>query len=152
MANKQSAAYEMITGAGVGLASTSFILGKSNFVDGGGTQATLELVNAVPAYAQRIGVLVETLESYASSGVANVTTIAVGITNTGNTWTSATTGTCTTIGYKVLFLYGATTVVTGLPTTAKESVFVTLTTTAAFSTLTTGKVKVTVIYLATQTL
>jgi hypothetical protein len=150
MANKQSSSYEYITGSTCGLASTSVTLGLKNFTDSGSTTGRVEIKNAVPAYAIRVGVLIETLETFNAA-----TSIGVGLSTGTTEWTSGaaiTSYVCTTLGYKIFLPYGATTVVTGLATTATESVWVALSQASAFSTLTTGKVKVTVIYLATQTL
>jgi hypothetical protein len=92
---------------------------------------------------------VETLETFNEA-----VTVAVGITAAANEWTSATTGTCTTKGYENLFPYGATTIVTGAAsgTAAGESVHVTLTHGSDYTDITSGKIRVTVYYLATEIL
>ena len=148
MATKQTMAYQATEGTGIGFASASFELDHSQFTDST-TTGSKELTKVIPPYALRYAVLVETLETFNEA-----VTIAIGITAAGNTWTSATTGTCTTIGYKHLFPYGATTIVTGAEhtTAAGESVHITLTHGSDYTLITSGKIKITLFWLQTQRL
>lgn len=143
----ESSQYQAVT-KGAGIMSSEIELDHSAFTDSGSATGTLEWTKAIPPYALRLGCIVETLETFNV-----VTTVAVGITAAGNTWTSATTGTCTTIGYKTAFPYGAATIITGAfaTTAGGESVHVTLTV-ADYTLVTSGKIKVKVFYLATQTM
>ena len=146
--SKQNESYEAIIGTGVGFASRSIEIDYSRFTDVTTTGA-FEWTTVIPNYAIRYACLVETLETFNEA-----VTVAVGITAAANTWTSATTGTCTTIGYKNLFPYGAATIVTGAAsaTAGGESVHVTLTHGSDFTLITSGKIRVTVYYLATELL
>jgi hypothetical protein len=148
MATKQTMAYQATEGTGIGFASASFTLSYSQFTATGAT-GLKELTKVIPPYALRYAVLVETLETFNAA-----VTISIGITSTGATWTSATTGTCTTIGYKHLFPYGAATIVTGAEhtTTAGESVHVMLTHASDYTLITSGKVRITLFWLQTQRL
>ena len=143
---RQNAGYEAVAGTGIGIKSAEFILDHSQFTDST-TTGKKELTYVIPPYSLRLCCLVETLETFNEA-----VTIAIGITDAGNTWTSATTGTCTTLGYKHLFPYGAATIITGEEhtTAAGESVHVTLTHATDFTNITTGKVKIKLFYLATQ--
>jgi hypothetical protein len=144
--SKANAAYEHVEGSGAGIVTKEIILDHSNMTDSGSTTGTYNWTYAVPPYGLRLACLVETLETFNAA-----CTVAVGITAAGNTWTSATTGTCTTIGYKHLFPYGAATIITGAEhtTAAGESVHVTLTV-ASWAAITSGKIKLRILYLATQ--
>jgi len=146
MTTKRTIGYQGVVGAGCGIMTREFILDHSVFTDST-TTGSYEIPDVIPMYALRMAVLVETLETFNEA-----VTIAVGITAAGNTWTSATTGTCTTIGYKHLFPYGAATIITGAESTTSggESVHVTLTHGSDYTLITSGKVKIKVIYLATQ--
>lgn len=146
MSTKHNIGYQGVVGAGTGIMTREFIIDHSVVTDGGSTTGTYEIPDIIPPYSLRLGVLVETLETFNAA-----TTIAVGIAASGSTWTSATTGTCTTIGYKHLFPYGAATIITGAESTTSdgEHIYITFTT-ADWGAITSGKVKIRVIYLATQ--
>ncbi len=130
---------------GAGIMSKEIELSYDVFTDVT-TTGSYEWTKVIPPYALRLGCVVETLETFNAA-----TTVAVGITAADNTWTSATTGTCTTIGYKGAFPYGAATIITGAfaTTAGGESVHITLTT-ADYTLITSGKIKLKVFYLATQ--
>jgi len=138
--------FEAVT-KGIGIVSKEIILDHANFTDVT-TTGTYEWTDVIPPYSLRLGCMVETLETFNAA-----TTVAVGITAAANEWTSATTGTCTTIGYKHLFPYGAATIITGEETTTAggESVHITLTT-ADYTAIVAGRIKLKVFYLATQTM
>jgi hypothetical protein len=149
MATKQTMAYQATEGTGIGFASASFILNYNQFTTST-TTGKKELTKVVPAYALRYAVLVETLDTFNEQ-----VTIAIGIADAGNTWTSATTGTlAASTAYKHLFPYGAATIVTGAEhtTTAGESVHITLTHGSSYALITSGKIKVTLFWLQTQRL
>lgn len=145
--SKANAAYEHVVGEGIGIMCSEIELDHSVFTDVT-TTGSFEWTSVIPPYSLRLGCLVETMETFNAA-----TTVAVGITAAANEWTSATTGTCTTLGYKHLFPYGAATIITGEETTTSggESVHVTLTT-ADYTLITAGKIKLKVFYLATQTM
>ena len=144
--SKQNVQYSGVV-KGAGIVSQEIILDHANMTDST-TTGKYEWTYATPAYALRMAVLVETLETF------NVDlTVAIGITNAGNTWTSATTGSITAdTAYKHLFPYGAATIITGAEhtTTAGESVHITLTHASDYTLVTSGKMKIKIIYLATQ--
>jgi hypothetical protein len=143
--SKANVSYEAITGTGIGFDSNSIVLDHAQMTDVT-TTGTFVWTEAIPDNALRYACMVETLETYNAA-----TTVAVGIADAGQTWTSAGTGTCTTLGYKNLFPYGAATIVTGAAsgTAGGESIHVTLTT-ADYTAITSGKIRVTVYYLATE--
>ena len=141
--SKQNVQYSGVV-KGAGIVSQEIILDHANMTDST-TTGSFEWTLAVPAYSIRMACVVETIETFNEA-----VTVAVGITAAGNTWTSATTGTCTTIGYKHVFPYGAATIITGAENTAVESVHITLTHATDYTLITTGKIKVKIIYLATQ--
>ena len=132
---------------GAGIVSQEIILDHSNMTDST-TTGKYNWTFATPAYALRLACVVETLEDF------NVDlTVAVGIADAGNTWSSATTGSITaSTKYKHLFPYGAATIITGAEhtTTAGESVHITLTHASDYTLVTTGKIKVKIIYLQTE--
>ncbi|MCJ7828916.1 MAG: hypothetical protein MUP81_04160 [Dehalococcoidia bacterium] len=142
--SKQNVQYEGVTGHGVGIMSAEIELDHAMMTDSGSTTGTYDWTNPIPPYSLRLGCVVETLETYSAA-----CTVAVGITAAANEWTSATTGTCTTLGYKHVFPYGAATIITGQENTAAESVHITLTV-ADWTLITTGRIKVKVFFLATQ--
>jgi len=139
----QNVQYEAVT-HGAGIMSAEIELDHGIFTDVT-TTGSFEWSSVIPPYSLRLGCLVTTTETFNAA-----TTVAVGITAADNTWTSATTGTCTTIGYKGAFPYGATTIITGaFSGSTAESVHVTLTT-ADYTAITSGKIKLKVFFIATQ--
>lgn len=141
--SKQNIQYQAVE-KGAGIVTKEITLDHSNFTDVT-TTGSYEWTLAIAPYSLRMACLVETIETFNEA-----VTVAVGITAAGNTWTSATTGTCTTLGYKHLFPYGATTIITGAENTAVESVHITLTHGSDYTLITSGKIKLKVIYLSTQ--
>lgn len=144
--SKANVAYEQVVGEGAGIMCAEIELDHSVFTDSG-TTGTFEWSSIIPPYSLRLGCVVETLETFNAA-----TSVTIGITAAANEWTAAAaaTYTCTTIGYKVALPYGAATIVTGaFSGSTAESVHITLTT-ADYTLITSGKIKVKIFYLATQ--
>lgn len=131
---------------GAGIMSAEIEIDHSSFTDST-TTGKFDWTNPIPPYSLRLGCLVETTEVFNEA-----VTVAVGITDAANEWTSATTGTCTALGYKAAFPYGAATIITGaFSGSTEESVHITLTHGSDYTLITTGKIKLRVFFLATQT-
>ena len=143
--SKENVGYEAVEGIGIGIKSAEFILDHSQFTDVT-TTGSKEITKVIPPYSLRLACKVETLETWSAA-----ITVGVGITAAGTTWTSAAaTATAETIGFKAYCPYGAATIITGAFSGATaESVHVTITC-ADYTLITSGKVKITVFYLATQ--
>ena len=145
MPNNQSLSYGEVASTGMGIKSSTFELDHSQFTDVT-TTGSKEITLVVPPRSLRLACIVETTETWSAA-----ITVGVGIAAAGTTWTSAAaTATAETLGFKAYCPYGAATIITGaFSGSTAESVHVTITC-ADYTLITSGKVKITVFYLATQ--
>ena len=141
--SKQNSAYTQITGEGAGIMTTEVEIDHAAFTDGGGTTGSYTITDAVPAYSIGLGSFIETTETFNEA-----VTASVGNTAGEDQWTAdAVTAAVTTLGTKILSIYSTA---PAAVSTTDQDIFVTLTHASDFSLITSGKIKVRVIYLATK--
>jgi hypothetical protein len=140
--SKQNSAYTQIVGQGAGIRTTEIEIDHALFTDGGSTTGSYTITDAVPANSIGLGSYIETLEGF------NVAvTASLGNTAGEDEWTAgAVTAAVTTAGTKIMSVYGTTPAVIS----SEQDVFVTLTHSSDFTLVTSGKIKVRLIYIATD--
>lgn len=140
--SKQNAAYTQITGEGAGIRVTEVEIDHSLFTDGGSTTGSYTITDAVPARSIGLGSLIETTE-----GFNTAVTAALGNSAGQDEWTAgAVTAAVTTAGTKILSAYETTPTVIA----AEQDIYVTLTHSSDFTLVTSGKIKIKLIYIATE--
>lgn len=140
--SKQNSAYTQITGQGAGIRTTEIEIDHALFTDGGSTTGSYTITDAVPANSIGLGSYIETLEGF------NVAvTASLGNTAAEDEWTAgAVTAAVTTAGTKITSVYGTTPAVIA----SEQDIYVTLTHSSDFTLVTSGKIKVRLIYIATD--
>ena len=140
--SKQNSGYTQVVGRGAGINTVEVEIDHSAFTDGGSTTGSYTLTDIVPAYSIGLGSFVETTEAF------NVAvTASVGNTAGEDQWTAdAVTAAVTTLGTKILSIYSTAPAVVS---TSAQDIYVTLTHSSDFTLVTSGKIKVRLIYLAT---
>jgi len=144
MSTKQNLGYQYVVGTGAGIMTKTIELSVAAFTDGAGADGVYTWASAVPKHAIGLGSVVETLTTF---NVA--TTVLVGQTSAEDEWTAnAATAATTTIGTKIVSIYATAPAV--VTTTSAGTVYVTIRHASDFTLVTAGKIRVTLIFLATQ--
>jgi hypothetical protein len=149
MANKQSAAYEYITGSNAGINTSVIELDYNKFTTST-ADGIFEWTDALPAYSIGIACILETLKTF---NVA-IDSFKIGNTTGEDEWTTGAieTDDPTTIGFKSMNMYASTgtSALPGVVGTSAQHVFIYLTHASSYALVTSGRVRVTLIYIATQ--
>lgn len=147
MPNKQSTAYGLETTEGIGLRSIHQIISYSDFTDGGSTAGTYNMLKQIPAGSIVIGSKVNVLAGFTGDTSC---TLAIGDSGDSNCYSGNTTHNIYTAANNLINI-AYLTADAGLNAEASaNTVLLTATGAADFTSISAGKIEVWVFYFSTN--